>query len=73
MTRKHSWRFAARQEEKKLMNLQAHIPKIAVIAELAGVAAFTIGIISSVHHQAIGAFFVTGAALFAIGWKLRRW
>ena len=55
------------------MNLQAHIPKIALIAELAGVAAFTIGIVSSVHHQAIGALFVTGVASFAIGWKLRHW
>jgi len=55
------------------MNLQAYILKIATIAELAGLGAFAVGILLSVHHQAIGAFFVAGAALFALGWKLRRW
>jgi hypothetical protein len=46
--------------------------KVAQIVELAGVAAFVTGVILSVHHYAIGAFFAAGIAAFAVGYKLRQ-
>jgi hypothetical protein len=55
------------------MALTAPTFKIAQIVELGGVAAFVIGIILSVHHYAIGAFFVAGIAAFAVGYKLRQY
>jgi len=43
---------------------------IGQIVELAGIAAFVVGMILSVHHYAIGAFFVGGAAAYFIGKEL---
>ena len=54
------------------MNWQAQLAKVALIAEVGGVVAFSVGLILSVHHYAIGAFFVSGATSFAVGWKLRQ-
>lgn len=54
------------------MSETAKVLRIARIAELAGVGAFVTGIILSVHHYSIGAFFLAGVASFAIGWKLRQ-
>ena len=48
----------------------AHMQKIGQIVELAGIAAFVAGMILSVHHYAIGAFFVGGAAAYVIGKQL---
>jgi hypothetical protein len=53
------------------MAASAHVQKIGQIAELAGLAAFAVGVVLSVHHYAIGVFFAGGVASFAIGWKLR--
>lgn len=39
--------------------------------QLAGAGAFVTGAILSLHHYAIGIFFVAGAAAFYIGNKLR--
>ncbi len=44
--------------------------KIGQIVELAGIGAFVAGMILSVHHYAIGAFFVGGAAAYVIGKQL---
>ena len=44
---------------------------IGYIVQLCGVAAFTVGAILSVHHVAIGASFIGGAAAFYVGEKLR--
>jgi hypothetical protein len=41
------------------------------IVQLAGVASFTVGGIFSVHHIAIGAAFLGGAAAFFVGEKIR--
>lgn len=48
-----------------------HTQKIGQILELAGIGAFVAGVILSVHHYAIGAFFVAGAAAYVIGKQLR--
>jgi hypothetical protein len=48
----------------------ARMQKIGQIVELAGIAAFVVGMILSVHHYAIGAFFVGGAAAYVIGKEL---
>jgi hypothetical protein len=48
----------------------AQMQKIGQIVELAGIAAFVAGMILSVHHYAIGAFFVGGAAAYVIGKQL---
>jgi hypothetical protein len=53
------------------MSALTHWQKIGQIVELAGVAAFAAGIILSVHHYAIGACFVAGAAAYEVGKKLR--
>ena len=39
--------------------------------QLGGIAAFTIGGIRSLHHVAIGAAFLGGAAAFYVGQKIR--
>ena len=39
--------------------------------QLAGVGAFIIGAILSLHHYAIGICFVAGAAAFYVGQKMR--
>jgi len=44
---------------------------IGYIVQLGGIAAFTLGAIFSVHHIAIGAAFIGGAAAFYIGEKVR--
>lgn len=44
---------------------------IGYFVQLGGIAAFALGAILSMHHIAIGAFFLGGAAAFYIGEKLR--
>ena len=44
---------------------------IGYIVQLGGIAAFTIGAIFSLHHVAIGAAFLGGAAAFYVGGKIR--
>ena len=44
---------------------------IGYIVQLCGIAAFTLGAIFSVHHIAVGASFIGGAAAFYIGEKIR--
>ncbi len=41
------------------------------IVQLAGIAAFTVGGVLSVHHAAIAAAFLGGAAAFFVGEKIR--
>ena len=53
------------------MSANSHLAAIGQIVQLAGVAAFAAGAVLSLHHYAIGAFFVGGAAAFFIGRKLR--
>ncbi len=44
---------------------------IGYFVQLGGIASFALGAILSMHHVAIGASFVGGAAAFYIGEKLR--
>jgi len=44
---------------------------IGYIVQLGGIASFTLGAILSVHHIAIAASFIGGAAAFYVGEKLR--
>ena len=44
---------------------------IGLYVELAGAGAFVAGAILSMHHYAIGACFVAGAAAFYVGKKMR--
>lgn len=44
---------------------------IGYAVQLGGIAAFTIGGILSLHHVAIGASFLGGAAAFYVGQKIR--
>jgi hypothetical protein len=44
---------------------------IGYIVQLGGIAAFTVGGILSLHHVAIGASFLGGAAAFYVGEKIR--
>ena len=39
--------------------------------QLGGIGAFVTGAVLSVHHYAIGAFFIAGAAAYYIGTKLK--
>ena len=41
------------------------------LVQLGGIAPFTAGAIASVHHAAIGAAFLGGAAAFYVGQKIR--
>ena len=41
------------------------------IVQLAGIAAFTVGAVFSLHHVPIGASFLGGAAAFYVGKKIR--
>jgi hypothetical protein len=47
------------------------IEKIGLIVEICGVGAFLAGAVLSIHHYAIAACIVGGAAAFFIGKKLR--
>ena len=49
----------------------AHYASIGLIVELAGAAAFLGGAVLSVHHYAIAACTVGGAAAYFVGKKLR--
>lgn len=44
---------------------------IGYFVQLGGIAAFTLGGILSLHHVAIGGFFLGGAAAFFVGQKIR--
>jgi hypothetical protein len=44
---------------------------VGLYVELAGAGAFVAGAILSMHHYAIGACFVAGAAAFYVGKKIR--
>jgi hypothetical protein len=44
---------------------------IGYLVQLGGIASFTIGGIFSLHHAAIGAAFLGGAAAFYVGQKIR--
>lgn len=44
---------------------------IGYIVQLGGIAAFAAGAVASVHHIAIGAAFIGGAAAFYVGEKIR--
>ncbi|MGA3294360.1 MAG: hypothetical protein ABSE45_10315 [Candidatus Acidiferrales bacterium] len=44
---------------------------VGYIVQLGGIASFTLGAIFSVHHVAIGAAFLGGAAAFYVGQKIR--
>lgn len=41
------------------------------IVQLGGLASFTLGAVFSMHHAAIGAAFLGGAAAFYVGGKIR--
>jgi len=41
------------------------------IVQLGGIGAFTVGAVFSLHHIAIGAAFLGGAAAFYVGGKIR--
>ena len=45
---------------------------IGYLVQLGGIAAITLGAIFSVHHAAIGAAFLGGAAAFYVGEKIRK-
>jgi hypothetical protein len=44
---------------------------VGYIVQLAGIASLTLGAIFSVHHLALGAAFLGGAAAFYVGEKIR--
>jgi len=44
---------------------------IGYLVQLAGIASFAVGAVFSVHHLAIGAAFIGGAAAFYVGQKIR--
>jgi len=44
---------------------------IGYIVQLGGIASFTLGAVFSMHHAAIGAAFLGGAAAFYVGGKIR--
>jgi len=44
---------------------------IGYIVQLGGIGAFTVGAVFSLHHIAIGAAFLGGAAAFYVGGKIR--
>ena len=50
---------------------KTELQSIGLYVELAGAGAFIAGAILSMHHYAIGICFVTGAAAFYVGKKLR--
>ena len=53
------------------MTTSAQTIKIAQIIEISGLGGMATGIVLSVHHVVIGAFFAAGAIAFAVGYKLR--
>jgi hypothetical protein len=44
---------------------------IGYLVQLGGIGAFAVGAVFSVHHMAIGAAFIGGAAAFYVGQKIR--
>jgi hypothetical protein len=52
-------------------NMATSKTTIGYAVQLGGIAAFTIGGILSLHHVAIGASFLGGAAAFYVGQKIR--
>ena len=44
---------------------------IGYLVQLGGIASFTLGAVFSLHHVAIGAAFLGGAAAFYVGQKIR--
>jgi hypothetical protein len=44
---------------------------IGLIVQLCGLGAFGVGVVLSIHHIAVAAFFVAGAAAFYVGKKIR--
>jgi len=44
---------------------------VGYLVQLGGICAFAVGAILSVHHLAVGAAFVGGAAAFYVGQKIR--
>ncbi|MGA8012241.1 MAG: hypothetical protein WB949_07435 [Candidatus Acidiferrales bacterium] len=44
---------------------------IGYLVQLGGIAAFTLGVVFSLHHVAIGAAYLGGAAAFYVGQKIR--
>ncbi len=53
------------------MSANTHLQFIGQVVQLAGAGAFVVGAVLSLHHYAIGAFFLGGTAAFFIGRKLR--
>jgi hypothetical protein len=51
--------------------MTANKSTIGYFLQIGGIAAFTLGAIFSVHHAAIDAAFVGGAAAFYVGEKIR--
>jgi hypothetical protein len=51
--------------------MRASRKTVGYLVQLGGIAAFTLGAIFSLHHAAIGAAFLGGAAAFYVGQKIR--
>jgi len=62
-----TFRFSPSQGVNMTVNKQT----LGYLVQLGGIAAFTAGAIASVHHAAIGAAFLGGAAAFYVGQKIR--
>jgi hypothetical protein len=54
-----------------MTTVNPQLTKIGEIVQFAGIGAFLAGAVLSIHHYAIAAFVVGGAAAFFIGKKLR--
>ncbi|MGA8768355.1 MAG: hypothetical protein WB559_15165, partial [Candidatus Acidiferrales bacterium] len=52
-------------------NHQHQQKTIGYLVQLGGIAAFTLGVVFSLHHVAIGAAYLGGAAAFYVGQKIR--
>jgi hypothetical protein len=59
---------AARTKENAMSESKNNI---GLIVQLGGIVAFAAGAVLSVHHIAVAAFFVGGAAAFYVGKKIR--
>ena len=51
--------------------MSANKKTIGYLVQLGGIGAFAVGAVFSVHHLAIGAAFIGGAAAFYVGQKIR--
>jgi hypothetical protein len=51
--------------------MAANKKTIGYYVQLAGIAAFVVGVVLSVHHVAIGTAFLGGAAAFYVGQKMQ--